>query len=260
VKGRKGISKKVRFEVFKRDSFRCVYCGSAASEVFLVVDHVEPVAKGGPNDIMNLVSSCESCNAGKGDRILSDASVIAKRRKQSEMLAERREQALAVLEWQRGLAGIREEIARKTLAPLMQGTGWELSESGLRKVMVLIKEVGVEHVVEAASSSTEFLVRDESGNVSQESWEKAYGEVFRRARWFDSCAKEPNLRDAAKLRAGLRYRFPGRGNPADWSRRLSGLLAALNAGISVEKLRGMLSECRSPWQVDDVLAEIRKES
>jgi 5-methylcytosine-specific restriction endonuclease McrA len=42
---RKSISKKIRFEVFKRDSFTCQYCGSKSPDVTLVIDHIMPVAK-----------------------------------------------------------------------------------------------------------------------------------------------------------------------------------------------------------------------
>ena len=62
---RKSLTKKVRFEVFKRDSFICQYCGSKAPDVILEVDHLNPVKEGGSNDIMNLVTSCFSCNRGK---------------------------------------------------------------------------------------------------------------------------------------------------------------------------------------------------
>lgn len=48
---RKPLSKKVRFEIFKRDSFKCQYCGGASPEVVLHVDHINPVSKGGDNDI-----------------------------------------------------------------------------------------------------------------------------------------------------------------------------------------------------------------
>lgn len=39
---RKGLSPKVRFEVFKRDSFKCQYCGRSAPDVMLRADHIEP--------------------------------------------------------------------------------------------------------------------------------------------------------------------------------------------------------------------------
>jgi 5-methylcytosine-specific restriction endonuclease McrA len=47
------ISKKIRFEVFKRDSFICQYCGRSAPNVTLEVDHIEPISKGGTDDILN---------------------------------------------------------------------------------------------------------------------------------------------------------------------------------------------------------------
>lgn len=37
---RRTISKKKRFEVFKRDMFTCVYCGCKPPDVILEIDHV----------------------------------------------------------------------------------------------------------------------------------------------------------------------------------------------------------------------------
>lgn len=62
---RKPISKKLRFEVFKRDSFTCQYCGSTPPSVILHVDHIHPVADGGCNNIDNLITACLPCNLGK---------------------------------------------------------------------------------------------------------------------------------------------------------------------------------------------------
>ena len=75
---RPSLSEKLRFEVFKRDGFRCQYCGVAAPEILLVVDYVHPVLEGGTNDLLNLRTSCKLCNAGKGKRNPSDPSVLAK--------------------------------------------------------------------------------------------------------------------------------------------------------------------------------------
>lgn len=69
---RKAISKKKRFDVFKRDFFRCQYCGATPPGVILHVDHINPVAKGGGNSIDNLITSCEPCNLGKSATPLSD--------------------------------------------------------------------------------------------------------------------------------------------------------------------------------------------
>lgn len=70
---RKSISKKLRFEIFKRDLFTCQYCGSMPPSVVLEIDHVIPVSSGGENDDVNLLTSCFDCNRGKGARSLSEA-------------------------------------------------------------------------------------------------------------------------------------------------------------------------------------------
>jgi len=60
------ISKRVRFEVLRRDGFRCRYCGTSATDgAGLVVDHVIPTALGGTDEPSNLVAACSDCNAGK---------------------------------------------------------------------------------------------------------------------------------------------------------------------------------------------------
>lgn len=72
VPARKPLSKKTRFEVFKRDGFKCQYCGAHPPNVLLHVDHINPVAKGGGNSMDNLITSCAPCNHGKGARELTD--------------------------------------------------------------------------------------------------------------------------------------------------------------------------------------------
>jgi hypothetical protein len=61
------ISKRLRFEVFKRDGFRCRYCGAGVIEVTLHCDHVVPESKGGPTVAENLVTACQPCNLGKSN-------------------------------------------------------------------------------------------------------------------------------------------------------------------------------------------------
>lgn len=39
------LGKKTRFEVFKRDGFKCMYCGAHPPEAILEVDHLK--ARGG---------------------------------------------------------------------------------------------------------------------------------------------------------------------------------------------------------------------
>lgn len=69
---RKPLSKKMRFDVFKRDGFVCQYCGAHPPSIVLHVDHINPVAEGGDNNIDNLITACEPCNLGKGANKLSE--------------------------------------------------------------------------------------------------------------------------------------------------------------------------------------------
>lgn len=100
---RESLSKKIRFEVFKRDKFTCVYCGRKAPDVILEVDHIEPVAKGGDNSITNLVTSCIDCNRGKRDIPLSVNETLEKQRIQLELLQEKREQLEMLFKWKKSL-------------------------------------------------------------------------------------------------------------------------------------------------------------
>lgn len=72
---RKNPSKKLRFEIFKRDRFTCQYCGAQPPDIVLVCDHIDPVALGGKTTIDNLITACESCNQGKGARPLGSVTV-----------------------------------------------------------------------------------------------------------------------------------------------------------------------------------------
>jgi hypothetical protein len=90
---RKPLSKKTRFDVFKRDGFTCAYCGAQPPKVVLHCDHVVAVANGGTNDIDNLVTACDACNLGKGARPLT--SVPLSIEEKAQILREREEQIAA---------------------------------------------------------------------------------------------------------------------------------------------------------------------
>lgn len=59
------VSKRLRYEILRRDGNRCRYCGASAEDSPLTVDHVVPTALGGSDDPSNLVAACKDCNAGK---------------------------------------------------------------------------------------------------------------------------------------------------------------------------------------------------
>jgi hypothetical protein len=64
------ISKKLRFEVFKRDGFTCQYCGRKPPDVELELDHIVPKNQCGRDEAGNLITACKDCNRGKRDRDL----------------------------------------------------------------------------------------------------------------------------------------------------------------------------------------------
>src|SRR5690348_7982460 len=68
-------SKRLRYEILRRDSHTCRYCGASAPDVPLRVDHVTPVALGGTDEPSNLVTSCEPCNSGKSSSTVDSALV-----------------------------------------------------------------------------------------------------------------------------------------------------------------------------------------
>lgn len=139
---RQSIKKSVRFEVFKRDSFTCQYCGKAAPDVVLHVDHIKPVSKGGENDLLNLITSCADCNLGKGARELSDDSIVAKQREQLEELAERHHQLQMMIEWREGMANITETKINALVDVFEENCGEELTvtESGKREMRKWLKK------------------------------------------------------------------------------------------------------------------------
>lgn len=66
---RKVMTQSLRYDIMKRDNFRCVLCGRGAEDgVKLHIDHIVPVSKGGKTVPSNLRTLCEDCNFGKRDK------------------------------------------------------------------------------------------------------------------------------------------------------------------------------------------------
>lgn len=70
------VSRRLRYEVLRRDNFTCRYCGATASDVKLTVDHVNPSTLGGEDKPENLVTACAACNGGKSS-VPPEAGVVA---------------------------------------------------------------------------------------------------------------------------------------------------------------------------------------
>ena len=69
------MSQSLRYDIMKRDGFKCVLCGRTVKDgVKLNVDHIIPISKGGKTIKSNLRTLCFDCNIGKSDKIESTIS------------------------------------------------------------------------------------------------------------------------------------------------------------------------------------------
>jgi len=67
----RSISLSLRYEVLRRDNFKCVRCGQTPASnpgVELHIDHKQPYSKGGETVLENLQVLCSECNLGKSNR------------------------------------------------------------------------------------------------------------------------------------------------------------------------------------------------
>jgi hypothetical protein len=141
----RNVPQKVRFEIFKRDGFRCIYCGATPVSTPLHCDHVVAIADGGSNDPSNLVTACSDCNLGKG--------VVRIEKKTLQPIATEadRDHADQIREY---LAVQRTIEEAKTLAHEAIADRWQeligpLSEEMFRRLRVVMKEWPIEKLEEA---------------------------------------------------------------------------------------------------------------
>ena len=232
---RRAISKKTRFEVFKRDSFACQYCGASAPDVLLVVDHIKPVCKGGDNDITNLITACAACNNGKGPRELADNSVIEKQKKQLQELNERRLQLEMMLEWREGLAELEDQKEVAICKAMAEHSDdFVPNEIGRRKIRKWLKRYSFDEILKSVDTSyMQYLMWDDEGKATRESYEKAFSYIPRIIsveRWQ---REKPYLRDLYYIRGILRNRL----NYVNEVACMRLLEQAHEAGATVENLR-----------------------
>lgn len=147
---RKSLTKKIRFEVFKRDSFTCQYCGSKAPDVILEIDHIEPISNGGKNELLNLLTSCFACNRGKSDRKLKDNTVLDKQRKQIEELNIRRQQLEMMLKWRDSELELKNEEQNKAIEYFSNKfSGKKLRDEWSKSLSKLVKKFGLINVLDS---------------------------------------------------------------------------------------------------------------
>lgn len=165
---RKPITKKLRFEVFKRDGFTCQYCGRMAPDVILEVDHINPVANGGDNDIINLITSCRDCNRGKGKRTLSSREELKIQQDQLKELSKKREQLQMLVDWRKELSHVNDMQVDAVDQVLESGTGLVMSEQGRKIISKYIERFGLNQVCEAMQVYVDSYFDQSTRNFSKD--------------------------------------------------------------------------------------------
>ena len=211
------LSKKIRFEVFKRDGFTCQYCGKKPPDVILHVDHIHPISKGGTNDLINLVTSCADCNLGKGARELSDnriaelqESAIEDAIKKTAEIKEKKEQLEQYFEWQKA-----EKDFELFQISKLENRWCELTDSGFTavgrsKAAKLIIQYGFNETYTALEQSCERHLRESEKKdmlFTHESLEKAFSNIVITIRYNRKYKDKPYLGNIHYIKGILRNRF-----------------------------------------------------
>jgi 5-methylcytosine-specific restriction endonuclease McrA len=252
---RKAIPKRTRFEVFKRDSFKCQYCGASAPDVVLQIDHIKPVADGGSNDITNLVTACTKCNSGKSDKPLDENTAVKKRKAQLDELQDRREQLEMLMEWMEGLQDLKDQAVNKLceywseLAP-----GFTPNDRGRQSIKRWLRRYLPQEIMHGMDVAAEqYLDFQNDGTVTKESWEKAFNKVPAICGVVKDSKEGPDLKELFYIRAIVRNKC---GSDFDNPACLDWLRAARSYGIPMSDLRQIALGTRGWRHFTEMVQEI----
>lgn len=240
---RKPISKKMRFDVFKRDSFKCQYCGKSAPEVILHADHINPVYEGGKNTLTNLITSCEACNLGKGKRKLSDNSAVEKQKAQLDELNERRIQLEMMMKWREGLSSIEEtkfKYAKEKWDEL--AAPYTFNELGTKNLRKTVKKFSLDIVLDAIETVCgQYLEMDGNGKYTVESAEVAMSYIDKICSVKLRDQGKPHLKDLYYIRGILKNRL----SYIDLPKTLQLLEKAYNLKASIDSLKTLAKSVKN---------------
>ena len=205
---RKSIPQKVRFEVFKRDNFTCQYCGRSAPDVILEVDHINPVANGGDNDITNLITSCKDCNRGKGARKLTDKQEISKEKQKLDEINERRKQLEMMLKWREELAKIDDSEVIAYEKDFCDHSSRTFTDTGRDSAKKFIKKYGLQLMLDSLDTSfSTYAKYDSDGKITAESASKVFDMAPRIAYHKQHDDLDPSMQNVFYCRGILRNRL-----------------------------------------------------
>jgi hypothetical protein len=208
MSARQAVTKRVRFEVFKRDKFTCQYCGNKAPDVVLDCDHIRPVADGGPSDVLNLVTSCFGCNRGKGARTLDDQAVLARQRSQIEDLQVRREQLEMMLDWRDAEEAEKIDLVQAVSDRIsVRSGGIEPNESGRASIRKWLKRFPLPELLTALDQACDHYLKWTEDTLDTDSWEKMFAKIPSFAGLNVAAIDDPHMPRLAYIQGILRNRF-----------------------------------------------------
>lgn len=143
---RKPLSRRLRFEIFKRDGFRCTYCGATPVIGPLHVDHVKPVVEGGTNDPSNLATACGACNLGKSRVPLEKKRLAVGRLTEADL--DHAEQIHEYLAVQRDVAQAKRALEDQLIEEWTRRLG-DPPEQLRPRVVSMATEFGIDRLLEA---------------------------------------------------------------------------------------------------------------
>jgi hypothetical protein len=244
------VSKKTRFEVFKRDRFTCQYCGEKAPEVVLHCDHITPVAEGGGPDIMNLVTACADCNGGKGARRLDDRSAVERQRSQIEDLEARREQLEMMLAWRDGAQAQAVDLVEEISERIGDRGGFWPNESGKADIRKWLKRYSLAEVLAAMDEAFDHYMRFNGEEPDQKAWNAAFSKIPAFASMKRQAQDKPYLPRLLYIQGIMRKR---EGEPRE--NYVDRLEIAVTKGWSVDDLEAVAKRTTG-W--DGMVAELNK--
>lgn len=247
---RKPITKKLRFEVFKRDNFTCQYCGRKAPEVILEIDHILPVAKGGDNSIFNLITCCKECNSGKRARLLNDNQFLDKQVEQVKKLQERENELKLLQKWYQETQNIEDKELEAVNKYFTENTHFELSEYGRNFIKKLIKKFSLDIVFEAIKRCYD----DYYYKNDDKSWEIAFKKIKSYANIINECRKNPYLKEALYLRKIIKNNLNFQ-NTKDITEYFSNLL---NKGYNFNYLKNLCINIKTEEDFENMILLIER--
>lgn len=260
---RQAIRKSIRFEVFKRDAFTCQYCGQKAPDVVLEIDHITPVADGGDNDIMNLVTACRACNAGKSDKALSDASAVEKSRRQAEDSQERLNQIQMIADWHASLIDIDAEAVARLEKLWFQSIAAEegtyLVDRARDELRSVMKRYGFDLACQGVVQAASRFMRKPVGVDQDMARNEAFWSIAKICAVLKADQNDPGVARLFYIRGILRNRL----NYLHEGACISVLKEAREFGVSVEWLEQLAKSVASWTQyrntVDEAISQIIKD-